>query len=173
MKENLTMNRMSMLKKTIISIIFLSLNLSANDECLNLNPKDKSSTNKILTFKCDGLSEVKNKNYTKASVYFLKGLAVDTHEAPNYELKLELGETYCKMGKKKEGAMQINQFLCMNALDLEIASCSKQNINIYCPKMTKRQCLVEADFLGDLSKIDKKTAEQKRLRALKSKKSCN
>ena len=89
------------MRKVIICILLISFNLSASDECLKLNRNVNTRSNSVIAHKCDGLKELKKKDFKKAVDHFLKGLAVNLFEVPNYGLKLELGETYCKMGKRK------------------------------------------------------------------------
>ncbi len=161
------------MKLIVIFVLVLSFNTSAKDECSNLDRNRNTRWNSLLLNKCDGLKELERKNYLGAIKFFKKGLDIRLLEFNNYDLRLELGEAYCRHGKTVLGKKEIEKFLCLNSLDLGKANCTRESLKVYCPKMALKDCYTETNFLGDLELKLKKVLKQRRLKAQRVFKTCN
>lgn len=99
----------------ILFIIF-TLGFSATtyaENCYEINNPGYGAPDEYYLHECLGKKALKDGDYEKAIKELTAALAQNIHEAPNYELKLELGEAYCKAGKFKNGKEILKKFQCM------------------------------------------------------------
>lgn len=72
---------------------------------------------------CKGMRALNQKDAKAAEFHFRQALSQPLHEAPNYELKVELAEALCLLGRREEARREISEFMCMAAADLGEVQC--------------------------------------------------
>ncbi len=67
---------------------------------------------------CKGKAALQARDYKAAESFFRQALSETIFEAPNYELKAELGLSLCRQAKKAEGRRELREFVCMAEAEL-------------------------------------------------------
>ena len=109
--------------------LFLAPSAYAED-CYKIKNPGYGAPDAFYLHECLGKEALKKGEYETAINNLTAALAQNIHEAPNYELRLELGEAYCKLGKINKGRKELNKFQCMVNADLGKMKCSNNREEI-------------------------------------------
>ncbi|MBI5212992.1 MAG: tetratricopeptide repeat protein [Nitrospirae bacterium] len=156
--------------KYIIGFLFLMLASIVNaQDCQNFKDSGDGIPAEYFRHECEGNKALKAKQYEKAAYEFKEALSVSIHEAPNYELNVELVEALCKLNKKAEAKKIIREFKCMAAVDLGELECydkkGKPNTKLT-KKCFDQMCIIGLGLTSEgKNNLLKKRAKMKQIEA--------
>lgn len=122
--------------------------VSARD-CAGLTSIDGGVPAEYYIEECKGLRALEHGQFSEAETHFKKALSVPFFEAPNYELKVELGRALCSQGKTRSGRHELQEFICMAEVDLGRRQCTPEQASL--PKPSTRACAEICEAMSPLS----------------------
>jgi hypothetical protein len=119
---------------------------AAADACARLRDSDDGVPAEYRVNECLGRKALTLKNFAVAEVHFRKALEQTIFEAPNYDLRFELGTALCRQGRLKEAKAELNSFVCMAGVELGRVRCGEDQVHL--PLPSSEACREVCDGTG-------------------------